>query len=78
MNPDASIFRDTLKECQRALALQAAYDRWERAPARELPAPGTGKKDAEQRLIELDRLRKKGLITEEDFQRRKLEILREI
>ena len=77
MNPDASIFRDTLKECQRALEVAAAMDRWERsAPA---PSPRDGsRKDPEQRLMELDRLRKKGLITEADYQRRKDEILREI
>lgn len=77
LNPDASIFRDTLKECQRALEVRAALDRWERSAA--VPAAANAaRKDPEQRLLELDRLRKKGLITEEDYQRRKDEILREI
>lgn len=77
MNPDASIFRDTLKECQRVMEVEAAREHWKRsAPA--APKGGSTRKDPEQRLLELDRLRKKGLITEEDYQRRKEEILREI
>jgi len=73
MNPEASIFRDTLKECQRGLEVQAAHFRWQRsAPA------ATGGRDPEQRLLDLNRLRQKGLITEEDFSRRKAEILRDL
>lgn len=76
MNPEAGIFRDGLKACQRALEVKAGLERWERSAAPEA-RPGSGR-DVEQRLLELDRLRRKGLITEEDFQRRKAEILREI
>lgn len=77
MNPDAGIFRDTLKECQRALEVSAAMDRWERSAPPPTPRVDS-RKDPEQRLMELDRLRKKGLITEADYQKRKDEILREI
>jgi hypothetical protein len=77
MNTDAGIFRDTLRECQRALEVKLALDRWDRSAA-DPATPGSPRKDPEQRLLELDRLRKKGLITEEDYRRRKEEILREI
>ncbi|MBI4912656.1 MAG: hypothetical protein HY823_07955 [Acidobacteria bacterium] len=81
MNPEASIFRETLQECLRARDTQAAYLRWQSKAAAN-PPKKTGaearKPSVEQRLEELDRLRKKGLITEQDFQRRKEELLREI
>lgn len=77
MNPEAGIFRDTLKECQRALEVQAAHDRWQRSTPAPPPAV-PGRRDPEQRLLELNRLRQKGLITEEEFSRRKVEILRDI
>lgn len=77
MNPEAGIFRDTLKECQRALEVQAAQYRWQRSTPAPPPA-ADGRRDPEQRLLELNRLRQKGLITEEEFSRRKDEILRDI
>lgn len=79
LNRDASIFRDTLQACQRALDLKAAMEAYGRtAPGPSAPAAGPARKDPEQRLLELERLLKKGLISDQDYQRRKDEILREI
>lgn len=91
MNPDASIFRDTLKDCMRALELQEERRRWERSvpqaappPAQPQPRPQaqpaqpSGTRSPEQRLRDLDSLRQKGLVTEEEYRRRREEILREI
>lgn len=81
-NPDASIFRDGLAEGQRARSLQAAYRVWEKQvpkaqPIRTAPA-ASGRRTVEERLEELDRLHRKGLLTQREFDERRAAILKEL
>jgi tetratricopeptide (TPR) repeat protein len=76
--PDASIFKDAVKDCERATALAEALAKF-RTPTEARSGSGAGgSRSVEERLEALDRLRRKGLITEAEFQSRKAEILREI
>ena len=73
------VLSDALKE---ALADAFGDSRLQRAWASGRPSPGTGAKDPtgtiEQRLKKLEDLLKKGLITEEEYDRKREEILREL
>ncbi len=88
MQPDASIFQTALKECQDALALQAALRRVEAhstpAPARaEAPPPAPDaapapKASPEERLKRLQELYRKGLLDRKEYEAKKAEILKEL
>jgi hypothetical protein len=87
---DSGIYRDAVNECALGAQLQAgmrkasqgapAVPALEAAPAAAAvqPASSDGKPSIEERLQKLDGLLKKGLITEEDYRKRKDEILKEI
>jgi tetratricopeptide (TPR) repeat protein len=76
--PDASIFKDAVKDCERATALAEALAKFKPRPEARGAGGAEGSRSLEERLEALDRLRRKGLITEADYQSRKAEILREI
>ncbi|NTW84803.1 MAG: hypothetical protein HGB30_01415 [Holophagaceae bacterium] len=89
MQTDASIFQTALRECQEAIALQAALrraeSRSEPAP-RSLPKPkpeappaaAAGKPTPEERLQKIQDLYKRGLLEKKDFEAKKAEILKEL
>lgn len=93
MQPDASIFKTAYRECMDALDLQAQMQKVEErsaaaarpasppAPPRpapeSTPAPAT-KGSPEERLERLGQMRKKGLISEEEYRQKKAEILKEM
>lgn len=83
-DPDHKIFREALRECERAIQLAAEMARVEARSAAStavLPAgqaPQSAGGTIEERLEQLDRLRKKGLITQPEYDKRKAEILAEI
>lgn len=80
--PDASIFKDALKDAQRAVEVGAAYERYQhsadltaRTPAH--PEPSSGKaRTPEERLEDLERLWKKGLLSEDEYRAKRTEILK--
>ncbi len=76
--PDASIFKDAVKDCERAAALAEALAMFKPRPAARSVGGAEGSRNLDERLEALDRLRRKGLITEAEYQSRKAEILREI
>lgn len=79
LEPDSGIYRDALAECTRGAQFQAEMRQAEQkgggAPAK---AATDGKPSLEERLQRLDGLYRKGLITEEDYRKRKDELLKEI
>ncbi len=80
-NPDASIFRDGVKECHRARSLKAAYRGWEQQRTQSPPVqavPPSGRRSVEDRLEELDRLNRKGLLSPKEYADRRAAILREL
>ena len=85
IDPGSGIYLDALAECTRGAQLQGelrAATRKGEGPAAEAPKAADpapeGKPSLEDRLQKLDGLFKKGLITEEDYRKRKDEILKEI
>ena len=82
--PDASIFKDALKDAQRAVEISSAYDRYQRSPdlTARVPAvsvPSTGEtRTLEDRLEELERLRKKGLLSEDEYKTKRAELLKSL
>ncbi len=82
--PDAGIFKDALKDAQRAVEVRAAYDRYQRSAdltvrATPRPQPSTDKtRTPEERLEDLDRLWKKGLLSEEEYRAKRAEILKSL
>lgn len=82
--PDASIFKDALKDAQRAVEVGAAYERYQRSadlaahtPSR--PQPSSDKpRTPEERLEDLDRLWKKGLLSEDEYRSKRAEILKSL
>lgn len=82
--PDASIFKDALRDAQRAADLREPYRRYERSadttakPVLTPETPVSKSKTPEERLEDLDRLHKKGLLTEEEYQAKRAEILKEL
>jgi Curli production assembly/transport component CsgG len=87
MQSDASIFQTALRECQEAIALQAALrsveSRSEPTP-RSQPKPvapaatASGKPTPEERLQKIQDLYKRGLLEKKDFEAKKAEILKEL
>ncbi len=87
MQSDASIFQAALRECQEAIALQAALrsveTRSEPTP-RSQPKPvapaaaASGKPTPEERLQKIQDLYKRGLLEKKDFEAKKAEILKEL
>ncbi len=87
MQPDAGIFQTALRECQEAIALQAALrlaeTRSEPAPRSqpkpEVPPPAANAKPTpEERLQKIQDLYKRGLLDKKDFEAKKAEILKEL
>ncbi len=89
MQPDASIFRTSLQECQQAIQLQEALRQAESksepqprpvSPQEAPPVPGPepGKGSPEARLQKLQELYKKGLLDKREFDAKKAEILKEL
>ncbi len=82
--PDAGIFKDALKDAQRAVEVRAAYDRYQRSAdltARAVirPQPSSDKtRTPEERLEDLDRLWKKGLLSEDEYRTKRAEILKQL
>ncbi|MBL0313495.1 MAG: SHOCT domain-containing protein [Holophagaceae bacterium] len=82
--PDAGIFKDALKDAQRAVEVRSAYDRYQRSAdltvrATPRPQPSTDKtRTPEERLEDLDRLWKKGLLSEEEYRAKRAEILKSL
>lgn len=81
MDSDNKVYRQAADECEQALRrskemAQVATRR--AAPPMVSPEPSATKGTIEERLERLDALRKKGLITQEDFDKRKTEILGEL
>ena len=87
LDPGASIFQESLAECQRALQLQNEMARVEarsvgvklegaQAPATPAEQPSGG--NLEQRLERLERLKEKGLISAEEYRQRRAELLKEL
>jgi hypothetical protein len=73
LEPGHGIFRESLRECQRALKLQEDLARVAtRAPE------GQRAQGLEERLERLERLKEKGLVTPEEYQKRRAELLKEI
>lgn len=79
---DASIFKDALKDAVRATEVRAAYERYQRSGdltarsmARPQP-PSGGTRTPEERLEDLDRLWKKGLISGDEYKAKRAEILK--
>ena len=75
---DASIFRDGLQDCEKALKLQEAYRAYDRAQPAALRQPAPGRRSLEERLEELQRLHQKGLITSKEYDERKAQLLKEL
>jgi hypothetical protein len=83
-DPGHKLFREAAGECERAIQLREEMARVETRsaqvqtadPARPWLAPSPG--SIEERLERLDALKKKGLITQEDYDKRKAEILSEL
>lgn len=80
LQPEASIFKDAVKDAERAKAVAASLEAFEagRTRRREPATARPGKASVEERLEALDRMRQKGLITEGDYQAKKAEILKEL
>lgn len=82
--PDASIFKDALKDAQRAVEVAAAYDRYQRsadltAHTAVRPQPSSGQtRTPEERLEDLERLWKKGLLSEDEYRAKRAEILKSL
>jgi tetratricopeptide (TPR) repeat protein len=82
--PDASIFKDALKDAQRAVEVQAAYDRFQQSAdltprASVHPQPSSGPtRTPEERLEDLERLFKKGLISGDEYNAKRAEILKSL
>lgn len=82
--PDAGIFKDALKDAQRAVEVGAAYERYQKsadltARTATHPQPSSGKaRTPEERLEDLDRLWKKGLLSEEEYKAKRAEILKSL
>ena len=82
--PDASIFKDAIKDAQRAVEIRAAYDRFQRSAdltaraAARLPSSGGQTRTLEERLEDLERLRKKGLVSEDEYKAKRAEILKSL
>jgi tetratricopeptide (TPR) repeat protein len=86
--PDAGIFKDALKDAQRAVEVQATYDRYQRSAdltARTTARPATHEtrealsgrtRTPEERLEDLDRLWNKGLLSEDEYRAKRAEILK--
>ncbi len=82
--PDAGIFKDALKDAIRAVHIREAYQRYRNSgePATP-PVQGPGVKSPkartpEERLEDLDRLWKKGLLSEDEYKAKRVEILKEL
>lgn len=80
LQPEGSIFKDAIKDAERAKAVAAALDAFESTRVRRRePAPRpAGKASLEERLEALDRMRQKGLITESEYRAKKAELLKEL
>ncbi|MBL0212150.1 MAG: hypothetical protein IPQ13_14745 [Holophagaceae bacterium] len=81
--PDASIFKDALKDAQRAMDIRAAYDRYQQSadltPAARPSSTSAGPaRSLEERLEDLERLWKKGLLSEDEYRAKRAEILRSL
>ncbi len=82
--PDAGIFKDALKEAQRAVEVRATYDRYQRsadltAHTANRPRPSSDKaRTPEERLEDLERLWKKGLLSEDEYRTKRAEILKSL
>lgn len=91
MQPDASIFKTALRESMDALDLQAQMRRVDERSAAQKPStpapkptrteatpPAEPRSSPEARLERLAELKKKGLITEQEFKQKKAEILKDM
>jgi len=81
VEPANGIFNESLKECLKALRLReemAKVDSRSSAAKVEAVAPDPAGKSLEDRLQVLERLKEKGLLTPEEYRRRKDELLKEI
>jgi tetratricopeptide (TPR) repeat protein len=79
LQPEASIFRDAIRDVERAKGLAMALETFEGARLQREPAQGpAANTSVESRLEALDRMRRKGLITEAEYQAKKAELLREL
>jgi hypothetical protein len=77
--PDSGIYRDALAECTRGAQFQEELRKAAgKAGVPAAPAASAGRPSLEERLQKLDGLFKKGLISEDDFRKRKEELLKEI
>lgn len=76
--PDASIFKDAVKDAERAMALAGALEKFKVPAETRAPAAATQPSSLEARLEALDRMRRKGLITEAEYQTKKAELLRDL
>jgi len=79
------LFREALAECERAIQLREEMTRVETDSARSEPSSKVGEGSSaapgatiEERLERLEALRKKGLITQGEYDQRRAEILREL
>lgn len=80
LQPEASIFKDAVKDAERAKTVDAALAAYEgaRGPARTPSSRSAGKASVEERLEALDRMRQKGLVTESEYKAKKAELLKEL
>lgn len=79
LQPEAGIFKDAVKDAERAKAVAAALEAYEDpARRREPPRGATARPGVEERLESLDRMRQKGLITDSEYQAKKAELLKEL
>jgi len=82
--PDASIFKDALKDAQRAMEVGAAYERYQQsadltAHTAVRPQPSSGQtRTPEERLEDLERLWKKGLLSEDEYRAKRTEIVKSL
>jgi tetratricopeptide (TPR) repeat protein len=74
--PDASIFKDAVKDAERAAALAEALAKHQARA--EAPDPAGAPRSPEERLEALDRMRRKGLISEAEHRAKKAEILKDL
>lgn len=76
--PDASIFKDAVKDSERAAALAGAMEKFKAPAGASAPTNASEPRILEARLEALDRMRRKGLITEAEYQTKKAELLRDL
>ncbi len=80
LQPEASIFRDALKDAERAKAVAAALEAYQGTRPRrpEASSRPAGKPSVEERLESLERMRQKGLLSDSEYQAKKAELLKEL